>query len=96
MIPDYLRKELSVLFFIINKDQTTTSEISQELELTKRTVRETLSTINTHFEEHQKLKDFVFIEKSEIIHIHCYFKSNAVAAAYALKLQLLKAVYSFF
>ena len=90
MIPDYLKKELSVLFFIINKDQTTTSEISQKLELTKRTVRETLSTINTHFEEHQKLKDFVLIKKSGIIQIHCDFKSNALAAAYTLKLQLLK------
>lgn len=90
MIPNYLRKELSVLFFIINKDQTTTNEISNDLELTKRTVRETLSTINKHFEEYQMLKDFVIIEKSGIIQVHTIFKAKAIDLACNLKLQLLK------
>lgn len=90
MIPDYLRKELSVLFFIINKNQTTTSKISQELELSKRTVRETLSTINAHFEEHQQLKGFIEIQKSGSVRIHSSFKAQAIDAAYNLKLQLLK------
>ncbi|ELS0477868.1 helix-turn-helix domain-containing protein [Enterococcus faecalis] len=90
MIPDYLRKELSVLFFIINKKQTTTNEISHELELTKRTVRETISTINTHFEEHQKCKDFIVIKKSGSVQIQSAFKLTALNYAYNLKLQLLK------
>ncbi|HBI6483544.1 TPA: helix-turn-helix domain-containing protein [Listeria monocytogenes] len=90
MIPNYLRKELSVLFFVINKELTTTSEISHALELTKRTVRETLSTINTHFEEHQKLKDFILIKKSGSVQIHSSFKLTALNSAYNLKLQLLK------
>lgn len=90
MIPDYLRKELSVLFFIINKNQTTTSEISHELELTKRMVRETLSTINAHFDEHQQIKEFIVIKKSGHVQIHSSFKVQAIDAAYNLKLQLLK------
>lgn len=90
MIPDYLRKELSVLFFIINKEQTTTIEISHELELTKRTVRETISTINTHFEEHQKIKNFIVINKSGSVQIQSTFELTALDSAYNLKLQLLK------
>lgn len=90
MIPDYLRKELAVLFFIINKNQTTTSEISHELELTKRMVRETLSTINVHFDEHQQIKEFILIKKSGHVQIHSSFKVQAIDAAYNLKLQLLK------
>lgn len=90
MIPAYLRKELSVLFFIINKEQTTTSEISHELELTKRAVSETLSAINTHFEEHQKLKNFILTKKSGSVQIQSAYRTKALDAAYNLKLQLLK------
>ncbi|EKM3310945.1 helix-turn-helix domain-containing protein [Listeria innocua] len=90
MIPAYLRKELSVLFFIINKKQTTTSEISHELELTKRAVSETLSAINTHFEEHQKLKNFILTKKSGSVQIQSAYRTKALDAAYNLKLQLLK------
>ncbi|WP_206854680.1 helix-turn-helix domain-containing protein [Candidatus Enterococcus mangumiae] len=90
MIPDYLRKELAVLFFIVNKDQTTTDEISRDLKLSKRTIRETISTIKKHLEEHQGLKDFIVIKKSGMIHIHPTFKSEAIDVAYNLKLQLLK------
>lgn len=95
MIPGYLRKELSVLFFIINKEQTTTNEISHELELTKRTVRETLSNINAHFEEHLKLKEFILVKKSGSIQIQHTFGKNALDFAYKLKLQLLKKNTSF-
>ncbi|OTP25225.1 helix-turn-helix domain-containing protein [Enterococcus mundtii] len=90
MIPDYLRKELAVLFFIVNKDQTTTADISRDLKLSKRTVREAISTIKKHLEEHQDLKDFIVIKKSGIIQIHPTFKSKAIDVAYNLKLQLLK------
>ncbi|WP_301405887.1 helix-turn-helix domain-containing protein, partial [Enterococcus entomosocium] len=84
MIPDYLRKELSVLFFIIKKKQTTTNEISHELELTKRTVRETISTINTHFEDLQKCKDFIVTKKSGSVQIQSTFKLTALNSAYNL------------
>ncbi|EGO2598963.1 M protein trans-acting positive regulator [Enterococcus faecalis] len=90
MIPDYLRKELSVLFFIINKEQTTASEISHELAITKRAVSETLSTINNHFEEYQNLKDFIVIKKSGSVQIQSTFRTKALDSAYNLKLQLLK------
>lgn len=71
MIPAYLRKELSVLFFIINKEQTTTSEISHEIGLTKIAVSETLSAINTHFEEHQcTFLEYYRIYYYPIIFIH--------------------------
>ncbi|NBK03559.1 helix-turn-helix domain-containing protein, partial [Listeria monocytogenes] len=90
MIPDYLRKELSVLFFIINKEQTTASEISHELAITKRAVSETLSTINNHFEEYQNLKNFIVIKKSGSVQIQSTFRTKALDSAYNLKLQLLK------
>ncbi|GEU13490.1 aspartate aminotransferase [Bacillus anthracis] len=90
MIPAYLKKELSILFFIINKEQTSTSEISHELELPKRTVRETLSTINTHFEEHQMLKGFILIKKNGSVQIQSAYRTKSLDAAYNLKLQLLK------
>lgn len=90
VIPDYLRREISVLFFIINKEQTTTKEIAESLQLTPRKVRDTLTIINKHFEEFHSISSFILIKNSGMIKINSEFKEHSVSSAYSLKLQLLK------
>lgn len=90
VIPDYLRREISVLFFIINKEQTTTKEIAESLQITPRKVRDTLTIINKHFEEFHSISSFILIKNSGMIKINSEFKEHSVSSAYSLKLQLLK------
>lgn len=90
MIPDYLAKELRVLFFIISKNKTSVNEISRNLRLTKRSVKEELLTINKHFEEFLKIKNFIQSDKTGVIQVHSNFKNTALNDASTLKLLLLK------
>lgn len=90
MIPEYLRRELLILFYIINKNNTTTAEISKSLNLSKRSVKETLSTINKHFQTYRNIEHFITLETSGAIKIHSCLKENAISEAYNLKLALLK------
>ncbi|EOA3011345.1 helix-turn-helix domain-containing protein [Enterococcus faecalis] len=90
MIPDYLTKEFRVLFFIISKNKTSINEISRTLRLSKRSVKEELLTINNHFEEFLKIKNFIQSDKTGVIQVHLNFKNTALENASNLKLLLLK------
>lgn len=90
LLSNYLKRELMVLFYVINKNETSTDEISQNLSISKRAVKETISTINQHFVEYQNIEKFILIEKTGIIQIRSELKSNALSDAYELKLCLLK------
>lgn len=78
LLSNYLKRELMVLFYVINKSETSTDEISQNLSISKRAVKETISTINQHFVEYQNIEKFILIEKTGIIQIRSELKSNAV------------------
>ncbi|MGF2152725.1 hypothetical protein ACQUFB_15955 [Enterococcus casseliflavus] len=90
MIPNYLRREFHVLFFTINKKETRTEEISFNLKISKRAVRETIKTINEHFEELMKITDFVVSSRNGNIKIREEYWDCAISLAYTLKLLLLK------
>lgn len=90
MLPNYLKRELSILFFVINKKQTTADEISQSLDFSKRIVKENLLIINKHFTEYLSIENFVLSKKTGIITVRPELRTNAVSYAYHLKLFLLK------
>lgn len=85
MFPNYLKKELSVLFFVINKQKTSLNEISNTLSLSKRMAKESIMTINNHCDQ-----IFIVSDNSGAITIHPELKMNALSHAYKLKLSLLK------
>lgn len=90
MLPNYLKRELSILFFVINKKQTTTDEISQSLTFSKRVVKENLFIINKHFTEYLSIENFILSKKTGLITVRPELQTNAVSYAYHLKLFLLK------
>lgn len=46
MFPSYLTNELEILFYIVKRAHTSLNEISSNLKISKRTVKENLIKIN--------------------------------------------------
>ncbi|MBS7576941.1 MULTISPECIES: helix-turn-helix domain-containing protein [unclassified Enterococcus] len=90
MIPNYLKRELLVLFFIINKKDTSLNEVSEEFGISKRLAKSTLLTINDHFVDYLALENFFVSTNHGSIYVNDAFKNSAVNYAYLLKLSLLQ------
>lgn len=90
MIPNYLKRELLVLFFIINKKDTSLNEVSEEFGISKRLAKSTLLAINEHFLDYLALESFLVSTNHGSIYVNDAFKNSAINYAYLLKLSLLQ------
>lgn len=90
MIPNYLQKELLILFFIINKEKTTINEISNNLNINKRLVKKNIYSINNHALEAINLESFLSSSNTGFISINPVFEEHSLLYAYQIKLYLLK------
>ncbi|WP_177183994.1 helix-turn-helix domain-containing protein [Enterococcus malodoratus] len=90
MIKNVILRKLNLLFYIIRKEQTSLAELSERLEIPKRTVKEDLKRINELMEDEFLLTNFLVSSRHGVISIHPEYQQDAVKNAYALKLSLLK------
>ncbi|MGM0166490.1 hypothetical protein IGI39_001450 [Enterococcus sp. AZ135] len=90
MFPNYLKKELSMLFYIVKRTHTSLNEISTTLSVSKRTVKENLIKINRAFADFRSMNDFIISSSSGVICVNSKYRHCAVEYAYGLKLDLLK------
>ncbi|MBC1474596.1 M protein trans-acting positive regulator [Listeria grandensis] len=95
MIPDYLQKELNILFFIIKKDKTSLRDISTSLGISKQTVKSNMVRINQSFDQYLTMKDFITSDNTGTIRVNQQYEKKAVECSYILKLKLLKLVVIF-
>lgn len=92
LIPNYLKKELNILFFIIKRNATSLNEITKIMGIPKRTVKEKIKRINNTYMEYLSIENFIISTNSGTISIHSDYRKEAVKYAYTLKLHLLKTI----
>ena len=90
MIKHSILRKLNVLFYIIRKESTSLAELSQQLNIPKRTVKEDLKNINELMQDEFLLDNFLLSSRQGVITIHPDYQQDAVKNAYSLKLSLLK------
>lgn len=90
MIKQSILRKLNLLFYIIRKEKTSLTELSEHLKVPKRTVKEDLKTINELMADEFSLSTFLLSSRQGVITIHPDYQQDAVKNAYALKLSLLK------
>ncbi|UYX97986.1 helix-turn-helix domain-containing protein [Enterococcus faecalis] len=90
MFPSYLTNELEILFYIVKRAHTSLNEISSNLKISKRTVKENLIKINQEFEDTYQIQHFIVSNNNGIVCVNPAYRKSAVEYAYTLKLNLLK------
>ncbi|WP_314576399.1 helix-turn-helix domain-containing protein [Enterococcus gilvus] len=90
MIPNYLKKELNILFYVVRRKHTSLSEIAQTLDISKRTVKEDVIKINMAFSENFSVEDFFISNSSGVITVNSVYRFCALEYAYRIKLKLLQ------
>lgn len=90
MIKHFVKRELMIAFSIINKQSTSLTELSTELEIPKRTIKEDMIKLNKLFEELFGKDDFIVSSKQGTISINEAYRHDSIQYFYELKLALLK------
>jgi Mga helix-turn-helix domain. len=90
LFTNYLSRRLHVLFFFLERNETTIAEIASSLKCSKRVIKDDLIYLNEMFELQLGLSDFILSHYSGIIEINPKYKTDRLHYVYTLKLILLK------
>ncbi|WP_213497094.1 helix-turn-helix domain-containing protein [Lactococcus formosensis] len=90
LLPNYLQRELRIIYFILGKDSTSISEISKKFSISKRLVKHSIININSHFTDLLHKKFFIQSNNLGIISINPHYKKTSLLDVNTLKLKLLK------
>ncbi|MFV0559721.1 MAG: helix-turn-helix domain-containing protein [Enterococcus sp.] len=95
MLKSYIKRILELMFLIIRKDSTSLKELSEELQTSKRTIKEDIIRLNRLINEQFSIKEFIVSNRSGVITINPLYQKDALKYSYAFKLAILKSSVSF-